>query len=96
MAKQNEEKESLGESENKLQMIDRSTTFFQIHRVDEKLNMKISIYKFASKFYQHYEPQDGHGYFHATGEDLKGIQRHKKVILMDEVKCLEIYQSMRI
>lgn len=65
-----------------------STTFCEVHTVtaEEDILMK----KFASKLHRYYDPQDGFGYYHATGELLDEIQLHKKVILMDKVKRLNL------
>ena len=65
-----------------MQKIDISTTFFKVHTAGEDILME----KFASKHHRHYDPEDGFGYYHATGDKLDNIQPHKKVILMDEVK----------
>ena len=75
--------------QNTLEEIDLSTTFFKVHKF--KADKDISMKKVASKLlnYRYYDPLDGFGYFHATGEQLNEIQLHKKVILMDKVRNLK-------
>ena len=44
------------------------------------------MHEYAANQYEHYQPQDGCGYYHIKSEELKSIKSHKKLILMNEVQ----------
>lgn len=64
--------------------IDKSTTFFKLHEVTNDCLM----YEFAETQFPGYQPEDGYGYLKTIAGKLKETSRHKKLILMAEVRSL--------
>ena len=60
--------------QDQLELIDQSTTFFELLRVSEKCSM----YKFGTKRFPNFQPQEGFGYYKVADKEMEGIQYHKR------------------
>ena len=61
-----------------------STTFFKLSIVSDDCSMS----EFASNHNPSFAPEDGFGFYKGTHEEVKKIQLHRRVILMEEVEVI--------
>ena len=70
------------EDDNIIREIDLSTTFFRLCTVPNDCSMS----EFASSHDPPFEPYYGFGFYKSAHKEVKDIQPHKKIIMMDKLE----------